>query len=209
MIDKICDKLMQRIRGKMPEVDDERAEVIQYGLELLIGEVPKTLIILLIAWILGVFKYTLISFLIILPYRLFSGGLHLKTHIGCIIGTSVFYIGNAYISQLLKFQNFISKLIFSILVLIFAIIMITLYAPADTENVPILRKKDRKLKKIYSYITVLVTVTTSFFFNDSTISNMCIIGVLLQSISISKLIYKIFKVKYGYLEYIKKPKNAI
>ena len=87
--------------------------------------------------------------------------------------------------------------------------MITLYAPADTENVPILRKKDRKLKKIYSYVTVLVTVTITFFFNASTIGNMCIIGVLIQSISISKLIYKIFKVKYGYLEYIKKQKNAI
>ena len=32
MIDKICDKLMKRIRAKMPEVDDERAEVIKYGL---------------------------------------------------------------------------------------------------------------------------------------------------------------------------------
>ena len=37
MIDKICDKLIKRIRVKMPEVDDERAEVIKYGLELIIG----------------------------------------------------------------------------------------------------------------------------------------------------------------------------
>ena len=41
MIDKICDKLMKRIRAKMPEVDDERAEVIKYGLELIIWELPK------------------------------------------------------------------------------------------------------------------------------------------------------------------------
>ena len=58
MIDKICDKLMKRIRAKMPEVDDERAEVIKYGLELIIGEVPKFFITLCIAWIFGVFKYT-------------------------------------------------------------------------------------------------------------------------------------------------------
>ena len=35
-------------------------------------------------------------------------------------------------------------------------IMIKLYAPADTENVPILRKKDRKKKKILSYIFLTI-----------------------------------------------------
>ena len=49
MIDKICDKLMKRIRAKMPEVDDERAEVIRYGLELIIGELPKMFLLFIIA----------------------------------------------------------------------------------------------------------------------------------------------------------------
>jgi hypothetical protein len=31
----------------MPEVDEERAEVINYGLQLLIGEIPKTFVLLL------------------------------------------------------------------------------------------------------------------------------------------------------------------
>ena len=65
MIDKICDKLMKRIRAKMPEVDDERAEVIKYGLELIIGELPKMFLLFIIAWLLGIFKYALISFAII------------------------------------------------------------------------------------------------------------------------------------------------
>lgn len=209
MIDKICDKLMKRIRAKMPEVDDERAEVIKYGLELIIGELPKMFLLFIIAWLLGIFKYALISFAIILPYKLVSGGVHLKTHIGCILGTSLFYCGNVFISKYINIPDIKNQIIFSAIILTFAIIMISLYAPADTENVPILRKKERTKKKIISYIIVTAMIIISFLVKDRVISNMFRVGVLLQSIMISKLTYNIFKVKFGYLEYIKTQKNAI
>ncbi|MBO5348664.1 MAG: accessory gene regulator B family protein [Clostridia bacterium] len=209
MVDKICDKIMNRVRAKMPEVDDERAEVIRYGLELMIGEVPKFFIMLIISYILGIFKYFIISFFIICTYRFFSGGIHLKSHLGCVLGTTILYFGNIFISKIIYFPNIISKIIFSIIVLGFSFIMITLYAPADTENVPILRKKDRNIKKICSYIVVTFLTVISFFINNQIISNMCIIGILLQSITITKALYKIFNVKLGYLEYIKTEKNAM
>ena len=209
MIDKICDKLIKRIRAKMPDVDDERAEVIKYGLELIIGELPKMFLLFVIAWLFGIFKYALISFAIILPYKLVSGGVHLKTHIGCILGTSLLYCGNVFISKYINIPDIKNQIIFSAIILIFAIIMISLYAPADTENVPILRKKERAKKKIISYIIVTSMIIISFFVKDKVISNMFRVGVLLQSIMISKLTYNIFKVKFGYLEYIKTQKNAI
>ncbi len=209
MIDKICDKLIKRIRTKMPEVDDERAEVIKYGLELIIGELPKMFLLFVIAWLFGIFKYALISFAIILPYKLVSGGVHLKTHIGCILGTSLLYCGNVFISKYINITDIKNRIIFSAIILIFSIIMISLYAPADTENVPILRKKERAKKKIISYIIVTAMIIISFLVEDSVISSMFRVGVLLQSLMISKLTYSIFKVKFGYLEYIKTQKNAI
>ena len=209
MIDKICDKLIKRIRAKMPEVDDERAEVIKYGLELIMGELPKMFLLFIIAWLLGVFKYALISFAIILPYKLVSGGVHLKTHIGCILGTSLLYCGNVFISKYINITDIKNQIFFSAIILIFAIIMISLYAPADTENVPILRKKERAKKKIISYIIVTAMIIISFLVKDRVISNMFRVGVLLQSLMISKLTYSIFKVKFGYLEYIKTQNNAI
>ena len=209
MIDKICDKLIKRIRAKMPEVDDERAEVIKYGLGLIIGELPKMFLLFVIAWLFGVFKYALISFAIILPYKLVSGGVHLKTHIGCILGTSLLFCGNVFISKYINITDIKNQIFFSAIILIFAIIMISLYAPADTENVPILRKKERAKKKIISYIIVTAMIIISFLVKDRVISNMFRVGVLLQSLMISKLTYSIFKVKFGYLEYIKTQKNAI
>ena len=37
VIDKICLLLTDKIRKEMPDVDDERAEIINYGLHLVIG----------------------------------------------------------------------------------------------------------------------------------------------------------------------------
>ena len=41
MIDKICTYLTNKIRNEMPEIDDERAEIIMYGLQNIIGELQK------------------------------------------------------------------------------------------------------------------------------------------------------------------------
>ena len=209
MIDKICDKLIKRIRAKMPEVDDERAEVIKYGFELIIGEIPKFFITLFIAWLLGVFKYTLIAFLVVFPYRISSGGLHLKTHIGCILGTTIFYVGNAIVSKIITFPSVMIKLVITIVIFIFSLVMVMLYAPADTENVPILQKKMRKNKKIKSILSIIAITILAVIIKDDYISNICIVGMLVQSLNISRFAYNVFKVKFGYLEYMKNKKSAI
>ena len=208
MIEKLCNKLTKKIRNKMPDIDDERAEVINYGLQLVIGEIPKTLVIIAIACICGVLKLTILSLLFIMPYKTFSGGVHLKTHIGCIVATSLFYIGNALLSKNIIFNPLFIKYIAIALIWIFSMIMIKLYAPADTEAVPILRKKDRKLKRNLSYITMTITLLVACFISSSTISNLLIFGTLLQTISITRFMYKITNNKYGYEEYLKNTKST-
>ena len=200
MIEKITQSLTNKIRKKMPEVDDERAEVINYGLQILLGEIPKIFIMFGIAYLLGILKLTLLTFIILMPYRGFSGGFHLKTHLGCILGTSMFYCGIAYISKFSLFSYNI-KYVLTILIWIFGILMCRLYAPADTENVPILRKKERKTKRILSYIVLTITLIIGAVIKNNTISNIIILGMLVQSIMISKLAYRITNNKYGYEVY--------
>lgn len=203
MVDKICNWLMARVRAKMPEVDEERAEVIRYGFELIIGEVPKLIVMFIIALLLGKIKLFLISVAIICPYRTFSGGIHLKTHIGCFISTNLLYLGNVYISEIVRFESLGYKIIFTIIAFVFATIMIIANVPADTDTVPILIKRDRNKKKIESFICIVILMFFEFVIEDRIISNMCVIGVLLQTLTITRMSYKIFGVKPGYLEYIK------
>lgn len=197
MVEKLCSFLTNKIRNEMPEIDNERAEVINYGLQLIIGEIPKMFITLAVAYLLGVFKLTLIMILVLLPYRAFSGGFHLKTHIGCIVSTTLYYCGIAKISNYFFLYNPM-RIIFILCVWIFGMIMIKLYAPADTESVPILRTKERKQKKILSYISFSIGLIAAVVIKNNSVANILILGNLMQSMMITPIAYKLTNNKYGY-----------
>lgn len=200
MIDKICMFLTNKIRKEMPEIDDERAEVINYGLQNIIGEVPKIFIMLGVGYLLGVFKETLITFLLLMPYRGFSGGFHMKTHIGCIITTCTMFCGIAFVSKYIILDEIIKNMLI-FLTLMLGIVMIKLYAPADTENVPILSKKERKKKQNLSYVSLIIGLIVALLIKDNTITNILLFGYLVQTFSISRIAYKITNNKYGYEVY--------
>ena len=200
MIDKICAYLTKKIIKEMPEIDDERAEIIMYGLQNIIGELPKGIIIYAIAYVLGIFKLTLISTLVIAPYRCVSGGIHMKTHIGCIITSFLLYSLPALFGKYVVIGENI-KYILALIVWGFGIIMIRLYAPADTENLPILRKKERKQKQIFSYIILSIEIIIAIIVKDYTISEIIILGDFIQTLTITRIAYNITRSKYGHEVY--------
>ena len=200
VIDKICTLLTNKIQKEMPEVDNERAEIIMYGLQNIIGEFPKGIIILILAYLFGIFKITLLSLLIIAPYRTFSGGVHMKTHIGCIIYTFILYGGTALFAKFVTIQGEM-KYIVALSTWIFCMLMIKLYAPADTENLPILRKQERKQKQFISYIIMTLEIIIAISVNNSVIFNIIIFGDLIQTLTITRFAYKITKNNYGHEVY--------
>ena len=200
MIENICNFLTNKIRKEMPEIDDEKAEVINYGLQNIVGEIPKIFIMLAIAYILGIFPLALFTFLALFPYKGASGGVHLKTHIGCIILTTSFYCIIPFVSQLFVLPQ-TTKYIIIALVWVFGMIMIKLYAPADTEDVPILAKKDRRKKQIVSYITFSIGLLAAAIIQNSTITNILILANFIQTLTITKLVYRLTNSKYGYEVY--------
>lgn len=203
MIDKICEYLTNKIRKQMPEIDDEKAEVINYGIQLIVGEIPKIFLMFGLGIILGLWWQTLLAFFLLLPYKIVSGGFHLKTHIGCFLCTNIVYCGNAYISTIWNFPNETAKYITILGIFILGVIMVSIYAPADTENLPILTKRERKTKKILSYIFLIINLLVAAFIPNNTISNLIILGTFIQTLSITRIAYIITKNKYGYEEYLK------
>ena len=200
MLDKICAFLTQKIRNEMPDIDDEKAEVINYGLQNLLGEIPKTFIMLFVAYILGIFEWSLFTFLALFIYKGASGGVHLKTHIGCIIFTCTFYCIIPFISKFIVMSQIVKYIVVTF-VWIFGIIMIKLYAPADTESVPILQEKVRRKKRIVAYISFSISLLVALIVQNNMVSNILILANLFQTITITKFIYKITNNKYGYEVY--------
>lgn len=200
MIETICNSLTNKIIKSVDGYDESKAEEISFGLQLIIGEIPKFFITFILAWLLNIIDLTIISFMIILPYRMFSGGFHLNTHLGCIIATNTMYIGSAYLANILNFNDIVKYILIAI-TFIFSFTMIAKYAPADTENVPVLQKKERRKRRIWSFIIAGIELIIAIFIPYKVISNMIIIGILVQTFTITKLAYRITKNKYGYEVY--------
>ena len=95
------------------------------------------------------------------------------------------------------------KYITIVCIWIFGIAMVTKYAPADTENVPILTKKERTTKKVLSYIFLTINLMVAAFIPNNTISNILLLGTIIQTISITRIAYILTKNKYGYELYQK------
>ena len=206
MVDKICEFILNRMKKEMPDITKEKEEVIKYGLQLIIGEIPKTLLLFAVSFILGFGWYMLFAYITIMPYKMVSGGIHLHTHLGCITVSAISYYGTILLSKFLNLDS-LEKYILIALSFVFGILMISLYAPADTENLPIISKKERKTKKILSYIILTITLGIAIFLKDSTLSNILIIGTVMQSLFISRLAYKITNNKYGHEVYKEELQN--
>lgn len=201
MVKKICMFLVNRIKKEMPDISSEREEAIEYGLELIVGELPKMILLVVIAFILKIGWLVIYAYFTMLPYKITAGGFHLKTHIGCTIGTLIIYYGNVLLSQRIIIEPIYIKYTVIIALWIISIIMISLYAPADTINLPILRRKERRLKKILAYIFMTVTLVFALIIKNNTISNILIFNTLIETLCITKIAYKLTKNQYGYKTY--------
>ena len=206
MINQICESLTNKIRQEMPDIDDEEAEVIKYGLELIIGEVPKILLLFIIAIVLKIGWLVIFAYFTMLPYKIVAGGFHLKTNIGCTIGTLSIYYGNVLISKYIIWTPIYAKYTVIFMIFVFSMIMVSLNAPADTVNLPILTKRERKMKRILSYVFATITLLAAIIIKDNILSNILLLNVLIESICISKVAYKLTKNEYGYENYLKELK---
>lgn len=201
MIDKFCDLITEKIKSKVTDIDEERELVINFGVRLIFGELPKILILFIIGFLLSMGWQTLLLFFLIAPYRSFTGGIHLKTHLGCMITTSILYLLPIILSKYILISDKIILYILAGLITIFSIIIIAKYAPADTENMPILSKKEIKSKKIKAYISLVVLLSIIIFNPYKQFSYMIIYAMFLQNLTVLPISYKLTNNKHGYEVY--------
>ena len=201
MIDKLCDFITNKIKENVEDIDEEKELVIRFGVLLIFGELPKIVLLFIIGFLLGIGWYTLIFFILLCPYRSFTGGFHLKTHLGCMITTTILYIGPILLAKYLNIEQSYIMYILTAIIAIFSIFIITKYAPADTENIPILSKKERKAKKIKAYIWLTILLAIIIFGKNNMLSYMLIYGIFLQNLTVLPISYKLTNNKYGYEVY--------
>ena len=183
---------MNYIKNKKKHLNSEQLEIIEYGLESIYLTITKIIIILLLAKILNIFKETILMIVFYNIIRLFVFGLHAKNSTACLITSLMLFIGGTYLAIYLNI-SLIIKEILSILCLI----LIIIYAPADTEKRPLINKKKRKRFKILSILTTIIIIFFITYLNNNILSNFMVIGLIEATIMILPITYKLYKLPYN------------
>lgn len=189
---KLLNALMRNIKNNNSKLNDEQLEIIEYGLEGIYLAITKLVLILLLAFILGIFKETIFVIIFYNLIRFFAFGMHADSSLSCLITSIVIFIGGAFLGIYLKF-NLIIKIIISVICLIFIII----YAPADTIKHPLLKASRRRNLKIISSIMSLVLSILIIYFHENIISNFMLIGFVEATIMILPITYKLYGLPYN------------
>ena len=141
---------MNKINNKNPEEN----EIIQYGLELLLDNISKFLLIQIIGIVIGMGKETALILFSFCGLRSQAGGIHAKTGIGCTLSMLAIWV-----SSILFNMFFEIKIVMLPYVYIFSAFLILIYAPRTT-NIRYFSPKDIWRKKVLSlvFLTLLLVV---------------------------------------------------
>ena len=184
-------KIRKEIIKQYPKYSKDKVDEIMYGVEGIYLTITKTIIISLIALILGVFKeliFLLISFNFI---RLFAFGMHANKSWICLLFSSTLFLGGAYLCKILIIPKNILITLFLIVLLI-----ISIYAPSDTVKRPLIKKKRRIIFKILSMTVVIIYFILTLIIKNNLFINAVIIGLIIECILILPTTYMIFKMPY-------------
>lgn len=187
------------ILQKQYNYDINTLDRVKYGLEVIYINVTKISVILLTSLLFKIFKETLILIVFVNFIRMFAYGLHAKKSWHCYVSSILCFVFLPMLFTNVQI-NAISKIITSILVLI----SMFLFAPSDTQKRPLINAKQRKKLKVKSIIVTSIYIFLIFIIKDQYYSNLILLSLIIQSMLINPIIYKIFELPYNNYKVYKK-----
>lgn len=187
----IISKQLRSIQ-KYNHFDDEKLEIIKYGLESIYILITKMIVILTVSYLLGLIKETLIFLVCYNFIRMPSFGLHATKSWICLISSLLVFIILPFICKFVEISIYL-KIIIGLVGFVFII----KNAPADTYKRPIINKKRRFFLKIISGIVAFCMIIFSLFIKNQFLANSLLVAIILQCFMISPTVYRIFKLPYN------------
>lgn len=194
MITKITDSLALYV-NKYAKKDEKEFKEMRYGLFVLVVNITKISMLMLTAYFLGIFKYTMTYFLCFFIVRAFAFGVHTRKSITCTILSFIVFLGGTYLSLFLKLNNY--NIIF---IFIISYILLYKYAPADTEDRPIINAKFRKELKIKSICCMTILLIAALILKNSIYKSIITLACFSEALFITPCIYIILGREYNNYE---------
>ena len=114
MREKFLKKSIASVKKKYPYYTEEKLEEIEYGLDAIYLNIPKTIIIFGLAIILGIFKDMILLLTFYGILRTFAFGMHASKSWHCLVISTVMFIGGGLVCKYISIPYYV-KIIISII----------------------------------------------------------------------------------------------
>lgn len=190
-------KIRTAIKKQYPNYNDDKIDEIMYGIEGLYLTFTKTVVICIIALILGILK-ELICLLVSFNFiRFFAFGMHASKSSICLIFSSLVFIIFSILCKYIVLPKYLLYILY-----LLALAIISIYAPSDTVKRPLIKRKKRVKFKILSIKVVIIYFILTLVSKNNLFINSLIFGLLIECILINPITYKVFKMPYkNYITY--------
>ena len=180
-MNKVASKITEHLL-LMDVIDQKDAAIYCYGLEVLLLSLLEIISILCLALLVGNFFETLFYFAAFISLRLFAGGYHASTRLRCYL-LSLFVYG--IFSWLLTNFPIEHRLLFSVVVADFSVVMIFLFAPVIYPNRYCGRSESEFLRNISWKIVLIemVVIDVCYLFQMTTLAFIMALGLLSEMLT--------------------------
>jgi len=187
----VIGKSLKMVTDIYPDYDNSKIDEIRYGLESIYLSLTKVIVILFITFLLGIFKEAIIVLLFFNILRSTAFGIHASKSWMCWVSSIILFIGIPYLCMLIQLPNIIHYI-----VMLLCLVTFTLYAPADTKKRPLVRKNRRVKFKIFTIILAIGYIVLFIYVDNVFIQNVITASMILESVLIHPLTYKVFNLPY-------------
>lgn len=170
-------------------------EKLYLGIIVIALNISEMIIVFVLAFFIGIIKEVILFSIMFAALRLTAAGVHCKSTLGCILLTSIIYIGSSYIAIKYPLNMYLSFMISAI-----STVLLYKYSPADTKNRPILGEDHRRELKIKTTIIASILILINLLLLNKILFNLTMFALLIETLSVLPCSYKLMKVSYNNYE---------
>ena len=178
--------IMQPHLALLDDNNEAAREECKYGLLAIYMNTWKTIVLIILTLIFGIWRQVALFAVAYIGLRLVSHGLHLKSAIACTLLGLTYYMGISSLAMIITIPVHLQAGLWIACFILFA-----LYAPAATKKRPIF-PREKRVKKIASFIVLAVLAAVSYILTGD-VANIFLAAVLCQTVNVLPISYKILR----------------
>ncbi len=177
---------------KYQSISDYDKKKVKYGLEGLYLTITKMIILTVLALMLNMFKEFILVVVFFNVIRYTGFGFHAEKSYQCLLFSTFNFIAIPFLLLHIQLSNFFLYTICAI-----CIFHYLLFAPADTKKRPLSNKRKRIIRKIVTVMIGFIYTLMITLLNNAYWTSIILSAMIIQSIIISPIIYRLFHQPYN------------